>query len=54
MATRSGKRHAQEVRAIKIREAEVAQEVAQEDKAYEAWRVHRLAQLGVKVLALKN
>jgi hypothetical protein len=54
MATKSGKRHAQTVRINKNREKLLAPEIAREIEADEAWRIHRLAQLGVTVVALKN
>ena len=54
MATKSGKRHAQAVRIVKNRASILAPEIAKEDAACEAWRIERLRQLGVTVVALKN
>jgi hypothetical protein len=54
MATKSGKRRDRYATEILIRERSEKAERAAERNATEAWRVHRLAQLGVTVVALKN
>jgi len=53
MATKSGKRGKRYLADILIRETTAESERATERAAFEAWRVHRLAQLGI-VFALKN
>jgi hypothetical protein len=53
MATKSGKRHAQETRILTNRDKIAAPEIAREIANAEEYRKHRLSQLGI-VFALKN